>query len=103
MPITGTHEIDGRVFRFRKPHLGPIRRFTETLKLANEGASNASDLFSASFALIHDAVSRLEPSLTLADLENALDEDDLPKFVGAVMSLIGAKEEAPGEAPRPTA
>lgn len=101
MAISGSFEVEGKTFRFRKPHLGPVRSFNETLKLAQEGSASLADIYEASLSVVHDAVSRLDPNVTKEALAAVLDDDSLFAMQGAVMKLIGAKEADPGEAASP--
>lgn len=101
MAITGTFEADGRRWVFRRPHVGPVMRFNETIELAGEGKASWVDVLRASVTVIHDAVARVDPAVTRQELEDGLDQVQLREFQKAVMALIGVEEPAPGEPSSP--
>jgi hypothetical protein len=117
MAPTAKFEVEGRSFKFRKPHLGPSRRADEAVeevKALGEKISKldrdmtpeeASEVFevrrrfkAARLALVADAVGRVDPGAA-AQLEDILDDDSLQDFFAQIIAFVNGA--APGEAGRP--
>jgi hypothetical protein len=98
MAREGTFEVEGRTFRFRKPHIGAVRAFDEFLHGDEKG--RLSGYYAATLSVVLDAVHRVDPTVTEAELDALLDEDSLTDFMRAIQRLSGTGDST-GEAARP--
>ena len=101
MARTSTTEvtIDGRAFKVGKLTLGNLRDLSEMETTTQEGLAQLLLRVRA----IHMAILRADPASTLSlkELEDACDGEDLPVAYQAVMSFAGKGSASAGEPQSP--